>query len=61
MSMALYYKYKLAETVKERDKWNNMIKILKKWSKLEEETTFVETPSQSSIHSFFRSFFRQNN
>jgi len=61
ISMALYYKYKLAENVKEKDKWDNMIKILKKWSKHEEETTFVKTSFQSSIHSFFRSFFRHNN
>lgn len=57
LSMAIYYRQKLAESIEEKEKWDKMIKILKKWDKSEEKTTVTKT----AAHSFFRSLFRRNN
>lgn len=57
LSMAIYYRQKLAESIEEKEKWNTMIKMLKKWNKSGERTTVIKT----TPHSFFRSLFRRNN
>lgn len=57
LSIALYYRQKLAESIEEKAKWDTIIKILKKWNKHKKNTTVIKT----TAHSFFRSLFRRNN
>lgn len=60
-SIALYYRHKLADSIKEKARWNTMIKVLEKWSKRKQEVTVTTPIIKSSFHSFFRSIFKRKN
>ncbi len=60
-SIALYYRHKLADSIKEKARWNTMIKVLEKWGKQRKEETVITPTIKSSFHSFFRSLFKRKN